>query len=239
MKFNITGFTHKGTEREINQDRILIQNSVYNNGIYNRFNEDNCFCFVADGIGGGPSGEKAAQFILDKINIKLIRYKKYDEDSITEVLNSINIDLFNEAKLNYDYYGSGSTLIGLLIYDSYFKIINAGDSQIWLLRNNIVTKLTEDHVLNSQQENSPITSYFGGKSNNLNLDFSTILRNIISNDLIMLTSDGLLKSLSIKQIKSILSNSKSLIDKTEFILQKALESGCEDNISCIFVEVVK
>ena len=238
MKFNITGFSHKGTEREMNQDRILIQNSIYESGTHNLLNEDHCFCFVADGIGGGPSGEKAAHYILEQINTKLIKNKNYDDDSLTEILNSINIDLFNEGRLNLDYLGSGSTLVGLLIYENYFKIMNAGDSQLWLFRNNIMTKLTEDQVLNSQQENSPITSYFGGKNQNLKLNFDTILRNIKINDLLILTSDGLLKSLTINQIKSILSNSKSLIDKTEFILQKALQTGADDNISCIFIEVI-
>ena len=238
MKFNITGFSHKGTEREMNQDRILIQDSIYESDIHNLLNENHCFCFVADGIGGGPSGEKAAQFVLQQINLKLIRSENYDDNSLNEILNSINIDLFNEGRINLEYLGSGSTLVGLLINDNYFKVINAGDSQAWLFRNNILTKLTEDQVLNSEQENSPITSYFGGKNKNLKLDFDTILRNIKINDILILTSDGLLKSLTIKQIKSILSNSKSLIDKTEFILQKALQTGAEDNVSCIFIEVI-
>ncbi|MDO9577745.1 MAG: serine/threonine-protein phosphatase [Candidatus Cloacimonadales bacterium] len=238
MKFNIAGFTHKGTEREMNQDRILIQNLIYENGAYNLLKETYCFCFVADGIGGGPSGEKAAQYILEQINLKLIRSENCDNDCLAEILNSINIDLFSEGRLNLDYLGSGSTLVGLMISDNYFKIINAGDSQAWLFRNNIMTKLTEDQVLDSQQENSPIISYFGGNKQNLKLNFDTILRNIKINDILILTSDGLLKSLTIKQIKSILSNSKSLIDKTEFILQKALLTGAEDNVSCIFIEVI-
>ncbi|MCF8356628.1 MAG: serine/threonine-protein phosphatase [Melioribacteraceae bacterium] len=239
MKFNIAGFSHKGTEREINQDRILIQNVIYESGTINLLNEDHCFCFVADGIGGGPSGEKAAQYVLEQINQKLVRNENYNDNILTEIFNSINIDLFNEGKRNLKYLGSGSTLVGLIIYENYFKVINAGDSQLWLLRNNIMTKLTEDQVLNSQQVNSPITSYFGGRKQNLKLDFDTILRRIKMNDILILTSDGLLKSLTIRQVKSILSNSKTLIDKTKFILEKALQTGVEDNISCVFIEVIK
>ena len=239
MNFNITGFSHKGTERKINQDRILVQNSIYEYGIYNLLNQDHCFCFIADGIGGGPSGEKAAQYVLEQINDKLIRKINYDNKSLSEIFNSININLFNKGKRNFEYLGSGSTLVGLIINNNYFKVINAGDSQLWLLRNNIMTKLTEDQVLNSQQENSPITSYFGGNNQNLKLDFNTVLRNIKTSDILILTSDGLLKSLTIKQVKSILSNSKTLIDKTKFILEKTLQIGAEDNISCIFIEVIK
>ena len=238
MKFNITGFSHKGTERKMNQDRILIQNSIYESGTHNLLNEDHCFCFIADGIGGGPSGEKAAQYILEQINTKLIRNENYNDKCVADILNSINIDLINEDKINPDYLGAGTTLVGLIVNENYFKLVNAGDSQVWLYRNNILTKLTEDQVLNSQQENSPITSYFGGKNNNLKLDFDTVLRNIQINDILILSSDGLLKSLTIKQIKSILSNSKLLIDKTEFILQKVLQTGAEDNVSCIFIEII-
>jgi PPM family protein phosphatase len=238
LRYNISGFSHKGTEREMNQDRIMIQDSIYESGTHSLLNEDHCFCFIADGIGGGPSGEKAAQYVLEQINLKLIRSKNYDDNKLTKILNSINIDLFNEGKLHLEYLESGTTLVGLLIYENYFKIVNAGDSQAWLFRNNILTKITEDQVLNNQQENSPITSYFGGKNNNLKLDFGTVLRNIQISDILILTSDGLLKSLTIKQIKAILSNSKPLKEKVSFILQKALQSGSEDNISCIFIEVI-
>ena len=72
----------------------------------------------------------------------------------------------------------------------------------YAFRNNAMIKLTEDQVVDPFTDNSPITSYFGGKSDGLNLDFDTVLRNILAGDILLLASDGLLKSIPISLIEN-------------------------------------
>ena len=239
MRFNISGFTHIGTKREINQDRILIQDSIIKTGIHSFWEVKGCFCFVADGIGGESSGEFAAEFVLKKVSKKISRKNEYTQNELIDIFSSINRELIEFGHSNPDYLGTGTTLVGIIIQNDKFEIINAGDSPAYVFRNNTIIKLTEDQVHDPLLENSPITSYFGGKINELHLNFDTILRTILVGDIIVLASDGLLKSISVKQVKAILSNSKPLNKKSEFILNKALEIGAEDNVSSILIEVTE
>jgi len=239
VKYNIAAFTHIGTQREINQDRILVQDTLLEEGYHYVEDAQNCFCFLADGIGGGPSGEFAAQFVLEQVRKRISPVEKNTKEELSDTLSSINNELITFGCENPKYRGTGTTLVGIIINDDEFHVINAGDSPAYVFRNNSMIKITEDQVFDPYEENSPITSYFGGKNNELHLDFDTVLRDILAGDILLFASDGLLKSLSIKQIKVILSNSKPLNEKSEFILRKALEIGSEDNISCIFIEVVE
>ena len=239
MKFNISGFTNIGTQRELNQDRILIQDTVIADGTDYVRDIENCFCFVADGIGGGPAGDYAARFVLEQIALRISPDTKYSNDELLNIFSSINNELIESGKNNTEYLGSGTTLIGIIIHQDSFKVISAGDSPAYVFRNNSMIKITEDHVLDPFEENSPITSYFGGKNDELQLSFETVLREIKADDILLLSSDGLLKALNIKQVKAILSNSKPVDEKVDFILKKALEEGAEDNISCILIEVLE
>lgn len=238
MKFNIALFTHLGTQRPINQDRILVQNSIFKDGLHSFVSEENCFCFLADGIGGGPSGELASEFVLEEIKNRTNISEDLWTQRLADILESINADLIKRGENNPEYRGAGTTLVGLIIKDGNFLLINAGDSETWAFRKDVFFKITEDQVLDSFENNSPITSYFGGKEDALKLDFNTTLRTIQPNDTYLVASDGLFKSLSQNQVKAILSTTKPLSEKANFMLQKSLQKGAEDNISCILIEVI-
>jgi serine/threonine protein phosphatase PrpC len=95
MKFNISSFTHIGTKRQINQDRILANDKILSDGFYSLDNQTSCFCFVADGIGGGLAGEIASQFVLDAILKQKENFHKLEEEIIEEELYSVNNELIN------------------------------------------------------------------------------------------------------------------------------------------------
>jgi len=200
-------------------------------------NSENCFCFIADGIGGGPSGDYASQFILQQIADQLSPGIIYADKQLTDTFSSINRLLINSGMKNEALFGCGTTLLGLMMTKSSFKVISAGDSPAYLFRNNAMIKITEDQVLDPLEDNSPITSYFGGKTDELHLNLNTVLKEVRTNDIFLLCSDGLLKALKLKQIKAVLSNARPINVKNRFFLQKALEYGAEDNLSCILIKV--
>lgn len=239
MNFNIACFTHVGTSRNTNQDRILVQDHIYEEGLYFFPNQSHCLCMVADGIGGNPSGDVAAQFVLEQIIKRWNKTALPSQIDISSMLHSINQELLEVSRHHPQHRGLGTTLVGLAITNGQFALFQAGDSVVWLLRNEIFFKLTEDQVINPDMANSPITSFFGGLEEALDLRFNDNLRDILTGDIFVLASDGLFKAVTPKQVKAILSNSTPLLDRASFILQKALENGAEDNVSCILVEVVE
>ena len=89
-------------------DTILEKGFHYVEGI------QRCFCFVADGVGGAPFGEFTAQFVLGQIREKILPRVKLTKDEISDSLSSINNELINFGRVNIDYHGTGTTLVGII-----------------------------------------------------------------------------------------------------------------------------
>ena len=232
-KFNISAFTNAGIVRRKNQDCILVNGQISNNGFINKNNQYFLSCFVADGVGGNKAGEFASKYVLENIY-------DYASDELFQIneeyLNKVNESLIDITKKNHKLLGSATTLSGLTYQNATLKVFHSGDSEIWLLRNDSFIKITNDQVLNPKIKNSPITSYFGGKQNYLSLDNTIFLEEIKTLDKILICTDGLFKAMKTKQLKSILSATKTLQTKTERILEMVLENEAEDNVSVILIE---
>ena len=234
-KFNISAFTLKGSVRDSNQDSILVNGQLLIDGEVHLTGENECICFVADGVGGNNAGDFASYYVLNRI-------KTGQESLINETylfLKTINKKLIVESKDNPQLNGCCTTLTGLIIQNDFFKIVHAGDSQIWLLRNDMFFKTTTDQVLDETIFNSPITSYFGGSENYLKFDSDISIHESLIDDLFLICSDGLFKSLNQKIVKSILKADKDLETKAKKILENCLHAGAEDNISVILIQQTK
>jgi serine/threonine protein phosphatase PrpC len=233
MKFNISAFTNTGTSRLINEDAILINGLILKDGEVHFSDEEICFCYVADGVGGNKSGEFASHFVLKKIR----EISDYKSKQTVSVLLKINHELLKTSARNKNLYGCATTLSGIVIQGNIFKIFHAGDSQIWLFRNDIFFKITHDHILEEDIVNSPITSYFGGHSDHLKLESNIMLKEACVNDLFLICSDGLFKSLDKKIIKSILLSDENEPGKVKKLLEMCLVTGAEDNVSVILIRI--
>lgn len=235
IKFNISAFTHIGTIRDSNQDHILVNGQLLNEGEVHLIEQEKCFCFVADGVGGNKGGDFASYFVLNRIKAEL---DKLLIDAV-QILKNINNKLIEDTSNDIKLKGCCTTLTGLLVQNDLFKIIHAGDSEIWLMRNDMFFKITNDQVLDETQKNSPITSYFGGIDNYLKLDSDISIHESLIDDLFLICSDGLFKSLNQKIVKSILKADKDLETKAKKILDNCLNAGAEDNISVILIQQTK
>jgi protein phosphatase len=237
MFFNIEAFTHKGVLRDINQDTMLVHNRVLDTGTVSLEIKSPTRCFVADGVGGHPAGEVASRLVLEYLNDELPLDSFPDKEAINGLCHEINLQLINYSAENPVYAGMATTLAGIIFYENRFYVINAGDSRVLLLRDHQLQKLTQDQVLAPELTNSPITSYFGGTKNALDIIISSGNKEVRPEDIFLVSSDGIFKALTLSQIEKILSNSKSLKEKAEFIFYKAIQNGAPDNISCIFIGV--
>lgn len=231
MNFYISAFTHIGTVRKSNQDNILVNGKLLNEGEVHLLDQDNCICFVADGVGGNKGGDFASFFVLDRIKAGQKKLLIDAEQLLKSINNELIVNTRNDIKLN----GCCTTLTGLLVQNDFFKIIHAGDSEIWLMRNDMFFKITNDQVLDETIKNSPITSYLGGLVDYLKLDQSISIQETLVGDIFLICSDGLFKSLNHKIVKSILKADKDLETKAKKILDNCLQSGAEDNTSIILI----
>jgi protein phosphatase len=236
MTYNISAFTHKGTGiYESNEDRVLINGWLLDDGEYTLKNVDSLTCFVADGVGGKQGGSHAAEFVLTKIkNIEPDRFNGF-----VEILKSINLELIDSTSNIPSLKGCACTLSGIISTPELTDFYHIGDTELWLLRDDMFMKITKDEVLNEDNWRSPITNYFGGDENNLEIDTDWVKPDILPKDLYMMCSDGLFKSLNVKLIKPILASDKTLEEKILKLKENTLSLGSDDNVSVVLIEVTE
>lgn len=239
MLYSIAALTHKGTARHINQDRVLVNTTLLSGGFLSYNDLEVCRCLVADGVGGGVAGEVASQFILEEIIADIDLSTWHTADELKAYLELINQKFLAFEQAHPEVLGAASTLVGILLDEEKFQLVNAGDSQAWLMREDRFFQLNENQVFDASQKGSPITSYFGGKQASLTLDFSTSLRSVQAGDCFVMASDGLFGALEQSQIKTVLLQKTSLLEKAETLLKQSLTAGADDNVSAILIEAIE
>lgn len=142
----------------------------------------------------------------------------------------------------------GTTISLFYVHYGYATWAHVGDSRIYLLRNGQIYQLTNDHSLVNEllkqnkitvqeAENYPhknILTRAAGVSVNLNVD--TGYCDILQADKFLICSDGLTNMVDNEEIKNICYDS-NIKDKAQHLVQRAINYGGKDNITCIVVEI--
>ena len=235
MKFNIGGFTHKGTGKYmVNEDQVLINRTKVEEGELFLYDQEMCYCFVSDGVGGRQGGVFASTFLI-------LMLRGIPDDQFAEInqrLYTINEELIRQASKSSDLTGCACTLSGMVSKEGFTDFYHVGDSEIWLLRDEMLMKITKDEVLNEDDPSSPITNYFGGEENKFKINTEWNKPEIVEKDVFLICSDGLFKSIGVKIIKPILASDKSVEEKVLKLKENCLKKGADDNVSAIVVEVL-
>jgi PPM family protein phosphatase len=235
MKFNICGFTHKGTGAYLlNEDNMLLNGSQLNGGNLFLQDQDKCICFVSDGVGGNSAGDFASAFLLMKIN----ELAEQNPKDLKNMLYKVNEDLFKISSADASRRGCACTLSGIIAVEGFVDFIHVGDSEIWLFRNEMFFKVTQDEVTDPDDWKSPLTNYFGGTQNVLKIKTDWFTSEFLARDIFLICSDGLFKSLNIKLVKSIISSDKTIREKVMKLKENCLALGSDDNVTAVIIEIL-
>lgn len=216
------------------------EDSVYSN-------PENGFYALADGMGGHEAGEVASSLAIEKVRIEL-----EDKDSILPVdiekafqeTNKVICEksCYKEQKLNM-----GTTLSIFIIKDNRGYIGHIGDSRIYLIRNQEIIKLTEDHTYVEKLYQEGIISYdeyIDHPKKNILLkalgsekliEPQVLEFQILHGDIVFICSDGVHNLLKNDEILNI------LLQKQDEKLKEALNTliedrGATDNYSYIMID---
>jgi len=240
MKISAIGFSHIGTVRSKNQDAVLMHDQVFSSRMIDMEIDETTRFFVADGVGGAPAGEVASNFVLSELNKRFALNSFSENKEIIDTLIEINKDLIAYGNSDLHLRGMATTLTGLFISEKKFRVINAGDSRVMVLRDDYLVQLTKDDVINIHELYKPITSYFGGSPYEVApLTVHVEIDEWMDGDIFLVSSDGIFHCFTEDQLSSIMSNSRSLSDNANLILKSALSKGSPDNISCIFFKITE
>ena len=118
--------------REKNEDRFA----------YHELPNGDQLFIVADGMGGYDAGEFAAESAIEAIVASLSE----TPDSIPLAIERANRAIA-EKRLNLGVSEMGCTLAAVLLHQKNAKVFWAGDSRVFIIRNDRVVFETEDHSL--------------------------------------------------------------------------------------------
>lgn len=216
-------------------------------------NDSGAMVLVCDGMGGHNGGNLASATVTKRF---LSDYKKLcptDKTATIAFLHDTtvlaNSDVFELADLNGEKINAGSTVVSVAIFDRQLYWSSVGDSRLYLFRDGELVQITQDHNyttllteklnmgLISQEEfeyekcnGEALISYIGMATLPL-IDYNDTPFALVSNDKLILMSDGLYKVLSDNEILSVVSNFSNISEAVQALNQKAKRNAKKFKIS--------
>lgn len=206
---------------------------------------------VADGMGGHRGGATASRIAGTIVKSEFL--ESNDADDVPEVLRraleNANAQIFAESQSNPELRGMGTTCSALVIRGENAWFAHVGDSRIYLVRDETIRPLTEDHSLVAsmvkeglltpeEAEVHPrrnVLQRSMGVTGEVQVDVSEPLT-IEPGDRFILCSDGLYGLVKDEELRSIALH-HDLGDAAEEFVQRALERGAPDNVTVIVAGV--
>jgi PPM family protein phosphatase len=233
--------TDVGLRRESNQDFFLVDEEL---GLY----------VVADGMGGHRGGEVASRLASEslleyvrksvreigsrKLNPRSILIKGYEEASHRV------FDMSHEP--GSDLAGMGTTLVAALLHDGSLHIGNVGDSRAYLIADDKIWQMTEDHsLLNEQLRAGLIREQDIGRFANKNVitrsvgferdvQVDMIERQIRPGEKILICSDGLSGLVTDSRIIEICRTHQPS-EIVSVCVSEAKKNGGDDNVTVMLI----
>lgn len=229
---------------------VLASSARTDTGRRRRRNEDALVCepplfAIADGMGGAQAGEVASRLAAETLREQEFGDLSALEQTV-ELIREANRRVYAYSSENASARGMGTTMTVALVEGNRVTIGHVGDSRAYLLRDEQLTQLTQDHSLvaelvrsgrlspeeaESHPRRSVITRALGTDSD-VEVDVFSLQGR--DGDLYLLCSDGLTSMVSDEAIASLLSNSRADLDNAaEKLIDAANKAGGEDNISVV------
>ncbi|OYD06420.1 Stp1/IreP family PP2C-type Ser/Thr phosphatase [Paludifilum halophilum] len=236
--------THKGRVRDYNEDSVGLFQSKYGVPI----------AVVADGMGGHQAGDVASQSAVQVIKRELqgltpsMGTKERRKQSLHAV-TAANRDVYRMAARHKGYKGMGTTVISAVLGREEIVLAHIGDSRAYLLHDNGLYQLTEDHSLvNILRKHGEITEeeaevhpqrnvIVRAVGTNEEVEADLVVTPWYEGDILLLCSDGLYNMVGVDVIGTILTTPGiDLHEQADRLLQRALDAGGTDNISIVLVK---
>jgi protein phosphatase len=197
---------------------------------------------VADGMGGHAAGEVASALALEAL-VAGVR----DGRSLAAAFALANARVHDKAK-EPGKRGMGTTLVAALIEDGRVEWANVGDSRGYVISEDGIDQLTEDHsfvaeaVKRGQSESEAMAGPWKdaltrsiGTEEDVQVDTFGPMP-VPDNSAFVICSDGLYKALSDADVLRLYSQSSGPNGAAQALVSSALQNGSDDNISVAIVE---
>jgi serine/threonine protein phosphatase PrpC len=222
---------------------------------------------VCDGMGGHAAGEVASKIAVDSV-LEYFRQLPPSElqhipaeapaenlsvraQALSQAIQLANTAIHEAACRDQEHAGMGSTVVCVLADEDCFSVGHVGDSRVYLIRQGAIEQLTQDHSFVTEKLRlGLISAEQARKSSMQNVITRALgveetvepeLDDIVSapDDVLVLASDGLTRSLNEQDILTAVSKADALGNACEELIQSAKNAGGEDNITCLLIRFVE
>lgn len=197
---------------------------------------------VADGMGGHAAGEVASALALESLVAAL-----EDGLDLDTAFTHANEQVHRKAE-EPGKQGMGTTLVAALVEDGEYFIANVGDSRGYLVAGDGIRQLTEDHSFVAEAvkrgqslEEAMATPWRDALTRSIGTEPQVEVDvfgpfPVKADTALLICSDGLYKTLSDEDLQRIYLQSSSPRGSAQTLVNEALESGSDDNITVAIAE---
>ena len=220
---------------------------------------------VADGVGGGRSGEVASRLAVEAVGnffrvtsldpemtwpFKLNAARSFNENRLVVGVQLANLRVRESTASDPALDGMSTTVVAVSFAENEACIAHAGDSRVYRFREGSLHQMTEDHTLLADYQKlkqlSPeevavfpyknvIVRALGMRDD---VEIAVARHDTTAGDVFLLCSDGLSGMVSDREIAETLSTVTDLDEACAKLIDRANAHGGVDNITAVLVRVV-
>jgi serine/threonine protein phosphatase PrpC len=227
---------------------------ITDTGRRRRRNEDAYVCepplfAIADGMGGAQAGEVASRLAAAALR-ESGAADGGGEDRILDLIQEANRRVYDRSSTDPNTSGMGTTITVALFEEDRVAFGHVGDSRAYLIRDNSIEQLTEDHSLvnelmksgklsreeaETHPQRSVITRALGTDPD---VDVDTFTVPVQTGDVFLLCSDGLTDMVVQEDILGLVMRDRADIQGAlKALVKEANRNGGEDNITVVAFDV--
>ncbi len=205
---------------------------------------------VADGMGGHQAGEVASGMAAEVISKEYFRLNSNAiEKTLSQAFSLANKKIYELSVQNRAYRGMGTTCTVLIVTDQHVYYGQVGDSRAYVLKNNLLSRITEDQTYVQELVNSRditaeeaavhpkrniLTNAMGTKPE-MRVETGKCDFLFEQDDKLLLCSDGLYDYIKDEELAAILGK-MPLQEAASFMIAEAKKRGGHDNITVLLAE---
>src|SRR4051794_4780433 len=231
MRIHYGSASDIGKARDRNEDSYLAQPPVF---------------AVADGMGGHKGGDVASALAIKVLGGDSL---PADGAELVERVRAANHAVYERSSSDADVEGMGTTMTATIAGGGSIRLAHVGDSRAYLLREETLRRLTEDHTLVQRMvsegqlteeeasvhpQRSVITRSLGVEDR-VQVDEGAV--EVRDGDRILLCTDGLTGMVSEEEIETILKRAPDPQSAANELVAAANQAGGLDNITVVVLDV--
>ena len=223
-------------------------------GRHRNQNEDRLFAraplfAVADGMGGGPAGEVAAQIAIDMLEGGLPDGAGPAEERLAGLIVAANARIHEHSVADPSTAGMGTTMTTAWLDETELAVAHVGDSRLYCLRADELSRITRDHsrvqdliaegrITEEEAEDHPqrsiVTRIVGAFADVLTDHFTWSAQ---PGDVYLICSDGLTDMVRERDVAELLAAGGPLSQRGRALIAAANAAGGRDNITVVLFSV--